>query len=324
MATLDKIISELNKSYGEGTVMQMTDAAQIVPVIPTGILAVDAALGIGGIPTGRVTEVYGSEASGKSSLALSIVAQAQKQGKKCVYIDVENTIDRGLAELIGVDWSELFVAQPASGEEALDIMIKSAGAEDVGLVVLDSVAALMTRQEIEGDLTDANVGSTARLMGKALRKLNPVAAASGCACVFINQLRDKVGGWSPTGSTPQQPTGGNALKFFCSVRLMAKRGEWIKQSGEVVGAKHSVTVIKNKLAAPHKTAEFPVNYKSGVDNNAALFDVAVEKEIITRAGNTYTVDGEKLAIGREKATEALFENTALLELVKERLNATGN
>lgn len=296
--------------------MKMTEDSISVELVSTGIAALDHVLK-GGIPRGRIIEIYGEEASGKSSLALSVVAQAQAAGLKCVYIDVENTIDKNLAEIIGVKWNELYVAQPASGEEALDIMIKTAGSEDVGLVVLDSVAAVMTKQEIEGDLTDANVGATARLMGKSLRKLNPAAASTGCACVFINQLRANVGGWSPSGTTPTITTGGRGLKFFCSTRLLTKKGGWIKEGSEVVGAEHSVTIIKDKITAKiGTTVSFPVHYKKGVDNDAALFEIAVDREIITRAGNTYMVDGEKLAIGREKAIEALFANEALVATIK--------
>ncbi len=307
---LDMAMSQIDKQFGQGSVMKMGEkAAMSIEAIPTGALALDVALGIGGLPRGRVTEIYGPESSGKTTLATHVVAEAQRNGGVCAYVDAEHAMDPTYAKAIGVDIDELLISQPDTGEQALEItdMLIRSGALDV--VVIDSVAALTPRAELEGDMGDTHVGLQARLMSQALRKLTSNLNKSNTICIFINQLREKIG---VMFGSPETTPGGRALKFYSSVRLDIRRIESIKNGMEVVGNRTRVKVVKNKCAPPFKQAEFDIMYGQGISREGSVLDLAVTESIVKKSGAWYTYDGEQLGQGRENAKAFLQDNPELM------------
>ena len=316
---LENTLAGLNKKYGEGTVMKLGEASKMhVEAIPTGSLSLDIALGVGGIPRGRVVEIYGPESSGKTTVCLHAIAEAQRAGGMCGFIDVEHALDPSYAAKIGVDVNNLYVSQPDTGEQALEIaeaLVRS-GAMDV--VVIDSVAALVPRAEIEGEMGDSHVGLQARLMSQALRKLTGVIKSSGTCMIFTNQLRQKIG---VMFGNPETTTGGMALKFYASVRLDIRRIESIKQGADVVGNRTRVTVKKNKVAPPFKVAEFDIMYNEGISTVGDLIDLGVEYDVISKRGAFFNYGDVRLGQGRENAKEFLRQNQEISREIDQRLRA---
>ncbi len=314
---LEMAISQIDKQHGKGSIMKMGDKTTMdIEAVSTGALALDLALGIGGLPRGRVVEVFGPESSGKSTLAMHVVAEAQRNGGICAYIDAEHAMDPVYARAIGVDVDELLISQPDTGEQALeiaDVLIRS-GALDV--VVIDSVAALTPRAEIEGEMGDAHVGLQARLMSQALRKLTANLNKSHTICIFINQLREKIG---VMFGSPETTPGGRALKFYSSVRLDIRRIEAIKDGVEVVGNRTRVKVVKNKVSSPFKVAEFDIMYGKGISREGSLLDIGVDLGIVKKSGAWYTYEGEQLGQGRENAKGFLADNPELMVDISERI-----
>ena len=312
---LDAAISKLEKDFGKGTVMKLGDAGANVSVetVPTGSLSLDIALGLGGVPKGRVIEVYGPESSGKTTVTLHMIAEVQKRGGIAGFIDAEHALDPVYAKNIGVDIDELYISQPDSGDQALEIaetMVRS-GAMDI--IVIDSVAALVPKQEIEGDMGDSHVGLQARLMSQALRKLTPVISKSNCVVVFINQLREKVG---VMFGNPETTTGGRALKFYASVRMDVRRIETLKQNGEMVGNRTRIKIVKNKIAPPFKEAEFDIMFGKGIVKEGDLIDIASNLGIIAKSGAWYAYEGEKIGQGRENAKTFLTTHPEIADEVE--------
>ncbi|WP_346663680.1 recombinase RecA [uncultured Merdimonas sp.] len=315
---LEAAIAKLEKDFGKGTVMKLGDpSAQVaVETIPTGSLSLDIALGLGGVPKGRVVEIYGPESSGKTTVALHMIAEVQKRGGIAGFIDAEHALDPVYAKNIGVDIDELYISQPDSGDQALEItetMVRS-GAMDI--VVVDSVAALVPKQEIEGDMGDSHVGLQARLMSQALRKLTPVISKSNCVVIFINQLREKVG---VMFGNPETTTGGRALKFYASIRMDVRRIETLKQSGEIVGNRTRVKVVKNKIAPPFKEAEFDIMFGKGISKEGDILDLAVGLDLVNKSGAWFAYEGEKIGQGRENAKKYLAEHPELLETLDQKI-----
>ena len=302
--------SEIEKRFGQGSIMKFGDAADALSVesIPTGALALDAALGIGGVPRGRIIEIYGPESSGKTTLSLEILAEAQAMGGVVAFIDAEHALDPGYAARLGVDIDEVLISQPDTGEDALEIcdMLVRSGAIDV--IVIDSVAALVPRAEIEGEIGDSSVGLQARLMSQALRKLAGSLSKSKTTCIFINQLREKIG---VMFGNPETTTGGRALKFFASVRLEIRRVESIKKGTDVIGNRVRVKVVKNKVAAPFRQAEFDILYGEGISKEGCVLDMAVDENIVNKSGSWYTYGQERIGQGREAAKDFLKQNPEL-------------
>jgi len=314
---LEMALSQIEKQYGKGSVMKMSEkGAMAVESISTGALALDIALGVGGLPRGRVTEIYGPESSGKSTLAMHVVAEAQRNGGTCAYVDAEHAMDPVYASRIGVDVDELLISQPDTGEQALEItdMLIRSGAIDV--IVIDSVAALTPRAEIEGEMGDTHVGLQARLMSQALRKLTSNLNKSNTICIFINQLREKIG---VMFGSPETTPGGRALKFYSSVRLDIRRIESIKDGVEVVGNRTRVKVVKNKVAPPFKQAEFDIMYGRGISREGSLLDIAVDLDIVKKSGAWYTYEGEQLGQGRENAKTFLCEHPEIMMEIQDRV-----
>ncbi len=314
---LDMALAQIEKQYGKGTVMRLGENAKMnVDAIPTGSMALDAALGIGGLPRGRIVEIYGPEASGKTTLALHVVAETQKKGGEAAYIDVEHALDPVYAKALGVDVDSLLVSQPDTGEQALEIMEALIRSGAVDVVVLDSVAALVPRAEIEGEMGDAHVGLQARLMSQAMRKLAPAVSKSNCLALFINQLRMKVG---VMYGNPEVTSGGNALKYYASVRLDVRRTETLKNGADAIGSHTRVKVVKNKLAPPFKQAEFDVLYGIGISRDSELVDLAVKLDIIEKSGSWFSYKGERLAQGRENVRDMLRGDTALSAEIEQQV-----
>ncbi len=316
---IEGAISQIEKNYGKGTVMRMGEAPELeVSAISTGSLTLDMALGIGGVPRGRIVEIYGPESSGKTTVALHVVAETQKLGGEAAYIDVENALDPVYAKALGVNTDSLLVSQPSSGEQALDIaeaLIRS-GAIDV--VVVDSVAALVTQQEIDGDMASSHVGLQARLMSQALKKLSGAVAKSNCVIIFINQLREKIG---VMYGNPETTPGGRALKFYASVRIEIRRTETLKEGADIYGNHVKCKIVKNKVAPPFKTAEFDIIYGKGIAKSGEIVDIAIELGIISKSGSWFSYEGQRIAQGKENTKKYIESNPELMAELEEKIKA---
>ena len=317
---LEAAIAKLEKDYGKGSVMKLGDpAAQVqVETVPTGSLSLDLALGMGGVPKGRVIEIYGPESSGKTTVALHMIAEVQKRGGIAGFIDAEHALDPVYAKNIGVDIDELYISQPDSGDQALEITETMVRSGAIDIIVIDSVAALVPKQEIEGDMGDTHVGLQARLMSQALRKLTPVISKSNCVVIFINQLREKVG---VMFGNPETTTGGRALKFYASIRMEVRRIETLKQGGEMVGNRVRVKVVKNKIAPPFKEAEFDIMFGKGISKVGDILDLASNVNVINKSGAWYAYNGEKIGQGRENAKTYLSEHPEMLDEIEQKVRA---
>jgi len=318
LKALDAALGQIEKQYGKGAVMKLGDsnANMQVETVPTGSLSLDIALGLGGVPKGRVIEIYGPESSGKTTVALHVVAEVQKRGGIAGFIDAEHALDPVYAKNIGVDIDNLYISQPDNGEQALEItetMVRS-GAIDV--IIVDSVAALVPKAEIDGDMGDSHVGLQARLMSQALRKLTAVISKSNCVVIFINQLREKVG---VMFGNPETTTGGRALKFYASVRMDVRRIESLKQGGEVVGNRTRIKVVKNKVAPPFKEAEFDIMFGRGISKEGDILDLAANCAVVNKSGAWYAYNGEKIGQGRENAKQYLRENPTVMEEIEQKV-----
>ncbi len=318
LKALDAAIAQIEKQYGKGSIMKLGDPSvhMNVETVPTGCLSLDIALGLGGIPKGRIVEVYGPESSGKTTVALHMVAEVQKRGGIAGFIDAEHALDPVYARNIGVDVDNLYISQPDNGEQALEITETMVRSGAVDIVIVDSVAALVPKAEIEGDMGDAHVGLQARLMSQALRKLTAVISKSNCIVIFINQLREKVG---IMFGNPETTTGGRALKFYSSIRLDVRRVESLKQSGEVIGNHTRIKVVKNKIAPPFKEAEFDIMFGAGISREGDILDLAANIGIVNKSGAWYAYNGEKIGQGRENAKNFLRENKAVCEEVEAKV-----
>ena len=317
---LESALSHIEKQYGKGSVMKLGEsgAHMQVETIPTGSLGLDIALGVGGVPKGRIVEIYGPESSGKTTVALHMVAEVQKRGGIAGFIDAEHALDPVYAKNIGVNIDELYISQPDSGDQALEIaetMVRS-GAMDI--IVIDSVAALVPKQEIEGDMGDSHVGLQARLMSQALRKLTPVISKSNCVVIFINQLREKVG---VMFGNPETTTGGRALKFYASVRMDVRRIETLKQNGEMVGNRTRIKIVKNKIAPPFKEAEFDIMFGKGISKEGDILDLATKLDLVNKSGAWYAYNGDKIGQGRENAKIYLGQHPEIMEELEEKIRA---
>ncbi|MCI8402614.1 MAG: recombinase RecA [Lachnospiraceae bacterium] len=318
LKALDNALSQIEKTYGKGSVMKLGDSGtnMNIEAIPTGSLSLDIALGLGGVPKGRIIEIYGPESSGKTTVALHMVAEAQKRDGIAGFIDAEHALDPVYAKNIGVDIDNLYISQPDNGEQALEIaetMVRS-GALDI--IIIDSVAALVPKAEIEGDMGDSHVGLQARLMSQALRKLTAAISRSNCVVIFINQLREKVG---VMFGNPETTTGGRALKFYSSVRLDVRRIESLKQGGEVIGNRTRIKVVKNKVAPPFKEAEFDIMFGKGISREGDILDLAAKINVIEKSGSWYAYEGEKIGQGRENAKTFLREHPDIMTAVDQRV-----
>ena len=314
---LETCLAQIDKTYGKGTVMRLgQNTGIVVESIPTGSLSLDLALGIGGVPKGRIIEVYGPESSGKTTLALHVVAEAQKRGGEVAYIDAEHALDPSYARALGVDIDSMLISQPDTGEQGLEICEALVRSGAIDVVVVDSVAALTPKAEIEGEMGDAHVGLLARLMSQALRKLAGSIAKTNCIVIFINQLREKVG---VTYGSPEVTTGGRALKFYASVRIEVRRIESIKSSGEIIGNRTRAKIVKNKVAPPFKEAEFDIMYGEGISKVGEIVDLAVKLEIIQKSGSWYSMGETRIGQGRDAAKKYLRDNPEICQQVEEEI-----
>ena len=318
LKALESALGQIEKQYGKGSVMKLGDRAarMNVEAIPTGSLSLDIALGVGGIPKGRIIEIYGPESSGKTTVALHMVAEVQKRGGIAGFIDAEHALDPVYAKNIGVDIDNLYISQPDNGEQALEITETMVRSGAIDIVIVDSVAALVPKAEIEGDMGDSHVGLQARLMSQALRKLTAAISRSNCIVVFINQLREKVG---IMFGNPETTTGGRALKFYSSIRLDVRRTESLKSSGEVIGNRTRIKVVKNKVAPPFKEAEFDIMFGKGISKESDILDLAVNENIIMKSGAWFSYESAKIGQGRENAKIYLKENPAIMEEVERKV-----
>lgn len=315
---LDAAIAKLEKDFGKGAVMKLGESGAHVNVetVPTGCLSLDLALGLGGVPKGRVIEVYGPESSGKTTIALHMIAEVQKRGGIAGFVDAEHALDPVYAKNIGVDIDELYISQPDSGDQALEIAETMVRSGAIDIIVIDSVAALVPKQEIEGDMGDSHVGLQARLMSQALRKLTPVISKSNCIVIFINQLREKVG---VMFGSPETTTGGRALKFYASVRMDVRRIETLKQSGEMVGNRTRIKIVKNKIAPPFKEAEFDIMFGKGVSKSGDILDLASGIDVVKKSGSWYAYEGEKIGQGRENAKSYLESHPEMMDEIEQKV-----
>lgn len=320
LKALQLTIDKLEKTYGKGTVMKLSDNKVLdIPAISTGSLGLDMALGIGGIPRGRVIEIYGPESSGKTTLTLHCIAEAQKAGGLAAFIDAEHAFDKSYAEKLGIDTENLLISQPDNGEQALEIAEHLIRSGAIDIIVIDSVAALVPKGELEGEMGDSKMGLQARLMSQALRKLTGAIHKTGCSCVFINQLRDKIG---VMFGSPETTTGGNALKFYASVRLDIRRVGQIKDGPDnILGNRTRVKVVKNKVAPPFKVVEFDIMYGQGISKVGEIIDLGVEFEIIKKAGSWFSYNGEKLGQGRDSVKNLLLDNPELMEELEVKIKS---
>ena len=322
MKALEVALGQIEKQFGKGSVMKLGDVtAMEIEAIPTGALSLDIALGIGGIPRGRIVEVYGPESSGKTTLALHMIAEAQKMGGEAAFIDAEHALDPVYAKHLGVDIDNLIVSQPDTGEQALEITEALVRSGAIDVVVVDSVAALVPKAEIDGDMGDSHIGLQARLMSQALRKLAGVINKSKCVVIFINQLREKVG---VMFGNPETTAGGRALKYYASVRLDIRKIENIKQDGEVVGNRARVKVVKNKVAPPFREAEFDIVYGKGISKEGNILDIAVNLDIVDKSGSWFSYDGERIGQGRENVKKYLSENPEIMDEIEKKIRAKFN
>ena len=317
---LDAALSQIEKQFGKGSVMKLGDkgAHMNVETVPTGCLSLDIALGLGGIPRGRIVEIYGPESSGKTTVALHMVAEMQKRGGIAGFIDAEHALDPVYAKNIGVDIDNLYISQPDNGEQALEITETMVRSGAVDIIIVDSVAALVPKAEIEGDMGDSHVGLQARLMSQALRKLTGVISKSKCTVIFINQLREKVG---VMFGNPETTTGGRALKFYASIRMDVRRTESLKQAGEVIGNHTRIKVVKNKIAPPFKEAEFDIMFGKGISREGDLLDLAASVNVINKSGAWYAYNNEKIGQGRENAKQYLAQHPEVMEEVEKKVRA---
>ncbi len=314
---LEAALGQIEKQYGKGTVMKLGDTSGMqVEAVPTGSLSLDIALGVGGVPKGRIIEVYGPESSGKTTVALHMVAEVQKRGGVAGFIDAEHALDPAYAKNIGVDIDNLYISQPDCGEQALEITETMVRSGAVDIVIVDSVAALVPKAEIDGDMGDSHMGLQARLMSQALRKLTAVVSKSNCIVIFINQLREKIG---VMFGNPETTTGGRALKFYASIRLDVRRVETLKQGGEVVGNHTRVKVVKNKVAPPFREAEFDIMFGKGIVKEGDLIDIAANLGIVQKSGAWYAYEGDKIGQGRENAKSFLVSHPEIAEEVENRI-----
>ena len=315
---LEAALSHIEKQYGKGSVMKLGEpgAHMQVETVPTGSLGLDIALGVGGVPKGRIVEIYGPESSGKTTVALHMVAEVQKRGGIAGFIDAEHALDPVYAKNIGVDIDNLYISQPDNGEQALEITETMVRSGAVDIVIVDSVAALVPRAEIEGDMGDSHVGLQARLMSQALRKLTAVISRSNCVVIFINQLREKVG---VMFGNPETTTGGRALKFYASVRLDVRKGEALKQGGEIVGSHTKVKVVKNKVAPPFKQAEFDIMFGTGISREGEILDLASDCSVVNKSGAWYSYNGERIGQGRENAKQFLKDNPEICAEIEKKV-----
>lgn len=318
LKALDAAISNIEKQFGKGSVMKLGDstANMNVECIPTGSLSLDIALGLGGVPKGRVVEIYGPESSGKTTVALHMVAEVQKRGGIAGFIDAEHALDPVYARNIGVDIDNLYISQPDSGEQALEICETMVRSGAIDIVIVDSVAALVPKAEIDGDMGDSHMGQQARLMSQALRKLTGIVNKTGCSVVFINQLREKIG---VMFGNPETTTGGRALKFYASVRLDVRRVETLKAGGEMVGNRARVKVVKNKVAPPFKEAEFDIMFGKGISREGDILDLAANCGVVIKSGSWYAYNSEKIGQGRENAKKYLLENPTIMEEIETKV-----
>jgi recombination protein RecA len=310
---IEAVVEKIRERFGEGVIMKLGDIKKVdVASIPTGAISLDIALGIGGIPRGRVVEIYGPESSGKTTLTLHVIANAQKAGGVAAFIDAEHALDPEYARRIGVNINDLLISQPDNGEQALDIVETLVSSGEISVIVVDSVAALVPKAEIEGDMGDSHMGRQARLMSQALRKLTAIIARSNCTVIFINQIRMKIG---VVFGNPETTTGGNALKFYASVRIEVRRSAQIKKGEDIVGNRTKVKIVKNKVAPPFKTAEFDIMYNEGISAAGDILDTGVKFEVIDKKGNTYSFGEVKLGTGRETAKAAIKADPKLAKEV---------
>lgn len=317
LKALQQTIERLEKSYGKGIVMKMNDETKVnVDVVPTGSFGLDLALGVGGFPRGRIIEIYGPESSGKTTIALHTIAEAQKKGGICAFIDAEHAFDKFYAEKLGIDTSNLLISQPDDGEQALEIADNLVRSGAIDVMVIDSVAALVPRAEIEGDMGDSKVGLHARLMSQALRKLTGTISKTGCVAIFINQLREKIG---IMFGNPETTTGGNALKFYATIRLDIRRSSQIKDTDEVIGNRTKVKVAKNKVAPPFRVVEFDIMYGKGISRVGEVLDIAVDANIVQKSGSWFSYDGTKLGQGRDTVKSLLEDNPELLADIEAKI-----
>ncbi|PIP27154.1 MAG: recombinase RecA [Candidatus Moranbacteria bacterium CG23_combo_of_CG06-09_8_20_14_all_39_10] len=315
---VEAVVDSIKEKFGEGIIMKLGDVKRVdVEAIPTGAVSLDIALGIGGIPRGRVIEVYGPESSGKTTLTLHIIANAQKAGGVAAFIDAEHALDPEYAKKIGVNISDLLISQPDNGEQALDIVEALVSSGAISIIVVDSVAALVPRAEIEGDMGDQHMGRQARLMSQALRKLTSIVAKSNCTVIFINQIRMKIG---IVFGNPETTTGGNALKFYSSVRIEVRKAAQIKKGEEIVGNRVKVKIVKNKVAPPFRTTEFDIMYNEGISASGDALDTAVKYEVITKKGNSYSFGEIKLGVGREAAKQVIKDDPKLIKEITKEIN----
>lgn len=320
LKALESALVQIEKQYGKGSVMKLGDKGMNMQIetIPTGSLSLDLALGMGGVPKGRIIEVYGPESSGKTTVALHMVAEVQKRGGIAGFIDAEHALDPAYARNIGVDIDELYISQPDNGEQALEITETMVRSGAVDILIVDSVAALVPKAEIDGDMGDSHVGLQARLMSQALRKLTAIISKSNCVVIFINQLREKVG---VMFGNPETTTGGRALKFYSSIRLDVRRIETLKQNGEAIGNRTRIRVVKNKIAPPFKEAEFDIMFGEGISRTGDVLDLAANEGIVSKSGSWYAYEGEKIGQGRENAKKYLKENPAIFEAIEQKVRA---
>ena len=317
LKALDAAISQIERQHGKGAIMKLGDSGKInVETIPTGSLSLDLALGLGGIPKGRVVEIYGPESSGKTTVALHMIAEAQKRGGVAGFIDAEHALDPVYAKAIGVDIDNLYISQPDYGEQALEITETMVRSGAVDIIIVDSVAALVPKAEIDGDMGDSHMGQHARLMSQALRKLTGIMNKTGCTVVFINQLREKIG---VMFGNPETSTGGRAIKFYASVRLDVRRVETLKAGGEMVGNRARVKVVKNKVAPPFKEAEFDIMFGKGISREGDILDLAANCGVVIKSGSWYAYNSEKIGQGRENAKKYLLENPTIMEEIETKV-----